>query len=146
MPGMSLLRVVVGVCTGLALTACGGPMTPEEAAAEEASLATTEAALGSCANWSEWINSGGQYCSDNRACGLYWYCEGDPMAAAPRSITGGGPEHLPPPCDDGSYPYQRGKPGLFNQQYSYRVCFDAGGTYTHTEYQYQYAFSGTCGC
>ncbi|MBN9684325.1 hypothetical protein JYJ93_17935 [Corallococcus sp. NCSPR001] len=146
MSGFSLLRVV-GVCTGLALTACGGPMTAEEAAAEEASLATAEAALGSCATWSEWSNTGEQICTDNRTCGYYWYCEGDPMAVNTRSLAGGGgPETLPPPCDDGSYPYQRGKPGLSNLQSSYRVCFDASGTYTHTEYQYQYAFSGTCGC
>ncbi|GMT95921.1 hypothetical protein KH5H1_00400 [Corallococcus caeni] len=147
MPGMSLLRVVAGVCTGLALTACGGPMTPEEAAVEDAALATSESALGSCGTWSEWSNTGSQYCMDNRSCGSYLYCEGDELAGNTRSIAGGGgPENAPPLCEDGTPPYWRGKPGLSNLQSSYRVCFDAAGNYTHTEYQYQYAFGGTCGC
>ncbi|WP_277991507.1 hypothetical protein [Corallococcus macrosporus] len=37
------------------------------------------------------------------------------------------------------------KPGTLIEQSSYRVCFDAAGNYTHTEYQYQ-SVNGACGC
>ncbi|WP_338278651.1 tetratricopeptide repeat protein [Corallococcus caeni] len=135
--GVSLLRAVAGVCMGLALTACGGPMTPEEAVAEEAMLATTEAALGSCANWSEWTNTGATYCDSRPGCGYEWRCE--PW------LKGGDAQSLIPVCPDGETPVRYDKPGTFIEQSSYRVCFDEAGNYTHTEYQYQ-SVAGACGC
>nr|WP_240359565.1 hypothetical protein [Pyxidicoccus trucidator] len=130
----------------LALTACGGDLTPEEAALLEAdALAQAESELGSCANWSQWYNNGATTC-EYRSCGFYWYCPGDPLRAVPSNNSGDKPDGLlPPPCEDGSYPTREYNPGTFAQQESYRVCFDAAGNYTHTEYQYQTALS-TCGC
>ncbi|MGE6759600.1 hypothetical protein ACQKGO_16380 [Corallococcus interemptor] len=138
-PGIALL-----LCTGLALTACGGAMTPEEAAAEEAAaLATSEAALGSCANWSTWTNTGVTSCAPRSTCGTYWVCERRLKGDEPESVAGG-PESSAPVCRAGEVAVPYTRPGLYNQQSSYRVCFDAAGNYTHTEYQYQTVFS-VCG-
>ncbi|WP_375760171.1 hypothetical protein [Corallococcus exercitus] len=142
---MSLLRAVAAMCTGLALTACGGAMTPEEAAAEEAALTTSEAALGSCANWSTWTNTGVTTCAPRSTCGSYWRCEPLRNAGDAPSVAGG-PEYRPPLCPEGEVAVQYYNPGKFNQQSSYRVCFDAAGNYTHTEYQYQSVFSVCGGC
>ncbi|RKG82458.1 hypothetical protein [Corallococcus terminator] len=146
-PGTSLLRAVALVCTGLALTACGGAMTPEEAAAEEAlALATSEAELGSCGTWSGWTNTGVTSCAPKNTCGGYWVCEPFVRGGDPESlIGGGGSENSAPSCREGEVAVRYYNLGTSNQQSSYRVCFNAAGTYTHTEYQYQAVFSA-CGC
>ncbi len=142
-----LLRAVVLMSTGLALTACGGAMTEEEAAAMEAeAMTTSEADLGSCATWSEWSYAGPGYCGTHSTCGFTWSC--DYMARGGGSgptAMGGNVEQQALYCDDGSLAYKIFNPANYDQQSSYRVCFDAGGNYTHTEYQYRYAKS-TCGC
>ncbi|RKH59230.1 hypothetical protein D7W81_27650 [Corallococcus aberystwythensis] len=133
------------MCTGLALTACGGALTPEEAAAEEtAALATSEAALASCGTWSSWTNTGATSCEPRSTCGSEWRCEPNLKGGDAQSLTGG-PEGLIPVCPPGESAVRYDKNGRFNQQSSYRVCFDAAGNYTHTEYQYQSVFSA-CGC
>ncbi|WP_253908908.1 hypothetical protein [Corallococcus exiguus] len=138
-PGMSLM-----LCMGLALTACGGAMTPEEAAAEEtATLATAEAALDSCGTWSSWSNTGATACEPSSTCGSYWACESRLNADDAESLSGG-PEHRIPVCPPGQSAVLRYNPAKYNQQSSYRVCFDAAGNYTRTEYQYQTVFS-VCG-
>jgi hypothetical protein len=147
--GITLLRAVAVVCTGLALSACGGAMTEQEAAAPETeALATSEAELGSCANWStEWYNTGNSWCDQSTACGYYWDCE--PVWARggdEASLAGGGQEDENIIyCPDGYEPVRRGKDATFAEQYSYRVCFDEAGNYTHTEYQYRGARTA-CGC
>ncbi|MCP3139449.1 hypothetical protein [Pyxidicoccus xibeiensis] len=140
------LRAMTLVGASLALTACGGDLPPAEAGALEAdALGQAESELGSCANWSEWNNSGATTC-EYRSCGFYWHCDGEWLAGAPANDSGAEPDELlPPPCEDGSYPYRVNNPGTFAQQYSYRACFNEAGTYTHTEYQYQNVLS-TCGC
>lgn len=119
-PGVTLLRVVAVVCTSLALTACGGPMTEEEAAAVEAeALVSQEAEVGSCAGWSEWLWDGSSTtCYPRLSCGTYCDEFGN--------------------CDVNLAAYA--------QQYSYRVCFDQYGNYTHTEYQYRTGGFLSCGC
>ncbi|WP_147450319.1 hypothetical protein [Corallococcus carmarthensis] len=144
-PGVSLLRAVAWVCTSLALTACGGAMTPEEAAADEAALATSEAALGSCGTWSGWANTGATTCQPNASCGNYWVCERRLKADDAPSIAGG-PEQRPPVCPSGEVAVMYYELGKYNQQSQYRVCFDAAGTYTHTEWQYQTVSGGCSGC
>ncbi|CAM3189445.1 hypothetical protein G4177_33665 [Corallococcus sp. ZKHCc1 1396] len=145
--GTSLLRAVALVCTSLALTACGGAMTPEEAAAEEAmALASVEAELGSCGTWSGWSNTGASSCAPQSSCGFYWVCEPWAKGGDPESLVGGGgSEDAAPVCPVGETARRYNNPGRFNQQSSYRVCFNAAGTYTHTEYQYQSVFN-TCSC
>ncbi|MCY1041286.1 hypothetical protein OV208_08145 [Corallococcus sp. bb12-1] len=146
-PGTSLLRAVALVCTSLALTACGGAMTPEEAAAEEAlALATSEAELGSCGTWSGWTNTGASSCGATTSCGFYWVCEPFAKEGDPESLVGGGGiEGAAPSCPIGETARRYNYLGRFNQQSSYRVCFNEAGTYTHTEYQYQNIFN-TCSC
>ncbi|CAM3190246.1 hypothetical protein G4177_33715 [Corallococcus sp. ZKHCc1 1396] len=146
-PGSSLLRAVALVGTSLALTACGGVMTPEEAAAEEAAaLATVEAELGSCGTWSSWTNTGTTSCAPSTMCDFYWVCERLLKEDDAESILGeGGSVNRPPVCPSGQTAVRRYESGRSNQQSSYRVCFNDAGTYTHTEYQYQTVFS-TCGC
>lgn len=141
-----LLRGVVLMSTSLALTACGGAMTEEEAAALEAeALSTSSAELGSCAGWSEWYNTASSYCGTHTSCGYTWSCdylarEGSDGLAA----VGGGEQQLYY-CDDGSVGYKIYNPATKTQQESYRACFDQYGGYTHTEYQHQYAMT-SCGC
>ncbi len=148
-PGVALLRAVALVCTGLALTACGGALTEEEAAAMEAeALASQEAEVGSCANWStEWTNSGYTYCGESTLCGYYWVCE--PWArkgdSTPSARAGGDGESAVPVCPDGYEPVRYGNPATMAQQYIYRVCWNEDGSYSHTEYQYRYTRS-YCGC
>ncbi|WP_375771485.1 hypothetical protein NR798_11450 [Archangium gephyra] len=140
--GTKLLRAVALMTTGLALTACGGAMTEEEAAALEAeSMNTSAAELGSCAGWSEWSATGGSYCGSHSTCGYTWSCD---------YLRNGGTTAMDVNqqiyyCDDGSPAYKVYNPATFSEQSSYRVCFDQYGNYTHTEYQYQYAKSA-CGC
>ncbi|MDC0710280.1 hypothetical protein POL68_17525 [Stigmatella sp. ncwal1] len=145
--GTKLLRAVVLMSTGLALTACGGATTEEESAAMEAeTLTTSEADLSSCAGWSEWYFSGPGYCGTHSTCGFTWSCdyllhggEGESKA------TSGDMEKLAYYCEDGSLAYKIYNPATFDTQESYRTCFDQYGNYTHTEYQYRYAKSA-CGC
>ena len=119
-PGVALLRAVAVVCTSLALTACGGPMTQEEAAAAEAeALVSQEAELGSCANWSGW----------------YW--DGYSISCGVRLSCGTS-------CDE--YGQCEVNPAAYKQEYSYRTCFDQYGNYTHTEYQYRRGSFSYCGC
>ena len=141
-PGIALL-----LCTGLALTACGGAMTPEEAAAEEsAALATSEASLaGSCGTWSGWTNTGATSCKPNSSCGTYWRCERQ-LAADPAPVRDDGPQQRPPVCPIGQVAVMYYELGSFNQQSQYRVCFDAAGNYTHTEWQYQTVAGSCTGC
>jgi hypothetical protein len=129
-PGVTLLRAIAGVCTSLALTACGGPMTEQEAAAVEAeaaqavpveneALASQEAEVGSCANWSGWYWDGSSItCGRVLRCGTY--------------------------CDE--YGNCDVNPAAFQQLYRYRACFDQWGNYTHTEYQYTQGSYLYCGC
>ena len=119
-PVVTLLRAVSLVCAGLALTACGGPMTEEEATAlESEALASQKAELGSCTNWSEWYWDGSSTtCGVRLSCGTY--CDGYTCEV---------------------------NPAAFKLMSSYRVCFDQNGNYTHTEYQAprQGGFL-SCGC
>lgn len=119
-PGVTLLRAVAGVCTSLALTACGGPMTEQEAAAEEAeALATQEAEAGSCANWSGWSWDGTSVtCAPRLSCGTY--------------------------CDE--FGHCDANPATVTREHRYRVCFDQWGNYTHTEYEYWGSDVLHCGC
>jgi hypothetical protein len=144
-PGSSLLRAVAGVCAGLALTACGGAMTPEETGAEQAALATSEAALASCGTWSGWTNTGTTTCEPNGSCGHYWVCEWRLKADEAPAIDGE-PQQRPPVCPSGQVAVMYYNLGKYNQQSQYRVCFDAAGNYTHTEYQYQKVSGGCSGC
>lgn len=140
----TLLRAVAMAGVSLALAACGGEMTPDEAAAAESeALAQSEAELGSCANWSEYIPTGNQYCA-NRGCGYTWECgfAKSPDEAAKGTET---PDQNIIYCDDGSTPVRVANPGTYAETYSYRVCFDEAGNYTHTEYQYSSSLV-TCGC
>ncbi|MFP2908332.1 hypothetical protein ACLESD_25425 [Pyxidicoccus sp. 3LFB2] len=142
---IKFLRAVAMVSATLALTACGG----EELAGEELAsvdtetLASSEAELGSCANWSEWSNTGQAYC-DYRSCGFRWECgyvrnpNGDTSARAEQD------ENIIY-CEDGTVAMRVYNPGTFSEQSSYRVCFNEAGTYTHTEYQYRSVLA-TCGC
>ncbi|WP_147447244.1 hypothetical protein [Corallococcus sp. CA054B] len=140
-PGIALL-----LCTGLALTACGGAMTPEEAAAEEtAALATSEAELASCGTWSGWTNTGVSSCQPNSACGNYWRCE-PRLAPEAAPALDDGPQQRPPVCPSGQVAVMYYELGKYNQQSQYRVCFDSAGNYTHTEWQYQNVSGGCSGC
>src|SRR5262245_15045235 len=105
-----LQRTVALVCTSLALTACVGPATEEEAAAmeEEAAAVEVEAltsqtpSVGSCANWSSWYWDGYSVtCGVRLSCGTY--------------------------CDD--FGNCDVNPASYKQEYSYRVCFDQYGNY-----------------
>lgn len=124
--GVVLLRTVAVVCTSLALTACVGPMTEEEtvveqeaAAAEGEALAPQTAAVGSCAGWSAWGWDGySTTCGVRLACGTY--------------------------CDENGNCYVN--PASYEQDYSYRVCFDQSGNYAYTEYQYRSGTFLSCGC
>ncbi|SEU05708.1 hypothetical protein [Stigmatella erecta] len=145
--GTKWMRAAVLMSTGLALTACGGAMTEEDAAAMEAeTLTTSTAGLSSCAGWSEWYFSGPGYCGTHSTCGYTWSCD-YLLNAGEKGPTdlGGDMEKRALYCDDGSLAYRIYNPATFDQQASYRTCFDASGNYTHTEYQYRYAKS-TCGC
>lgn len=128
-PGVALLRAVAVVCTSLALTACGGPMTEEEAAAVEAeaaqvsvepeALATQEAETYACTNWSAYAWDGSSItCAIVLRCGTV--------------------------CDE--YGNCEVNPAAFQELSSYRVCFDQYGNYTHTEYQYKQGSFLYCGC
>ncbi len=146
--GTTLLRAVAVVCTSLALTACGGAMTEEEAAAVEAeALASQEAEVGACTNWTtEWYNTGTPWCEGSTACGSYWECEPYARKDNTESALAGNPEDENIIyCPDGYTPVRYGRDATFTQQYSYRVCFDEAGNYTHTEYQYRNARTA-CGC
>ena len=124
--GVVLLRTVAVVYTSLALTACVSPMTEEETAAEQEvssvkgeALAPQTAAGGSCANWSGWDWDGySTTCNVRLACGTYCDEFGN--------------------CDV--------NPATYEQQYSYRVCFDQFGNYAYTEYQYRQGPYLSCGC
>ncbi|MCP3143461.1 hypothetical protein [Pyxidicoccus xibeiensis] len=143
---ITLVRAVTLVGASLALAACGGELTPEEAASLEAdALGQAESELGSCANWSEWNNTGATTC-EYQGCGYYLSCD-DYIAGMLADDSTEEPDKAPPPlCPDGySYPHRVYNPGTFAQQYSYRACFNEAGAYTHTEYQYQNVLS-TCGC
>jgi hypothetical protein len=129
-PGVVLLRAAAVVCTSLALTACGGPMTEEEAAALEAeasraeavepeALASQEAEVGACTTWSAYSWDGSSIaCGVRFSCGTY--------------------------CDE--YGNCEVNPAAYRQESSYRVCFDEYGNYTHTEYQYRRGAFLYCGC
>lgn len=119
-PGVTLLRAVALMCTSLALTACGGTMTEEEAAAVEAeALSSQQAELSSCGTWSAW----------------YW--DGSSITCGVRLACGTN-------CDE--YGYCEVNPAAYKQEYSYRTCFDQYGNYTHTEYQYKRGAYLYCGC
>jgi hypothetical protein len=144
--GTKLLRAVVLMSTSLALTACGGAMTEEEAAALEAeALATSSADLGSCAGWSQWYNTGATSCGTHSTCGYTWSCDYYVRGGESGLAAGGGTEEQAYYCDDGSPAYRIYNPATFSQQESYRVCFDQYGNYTHTEYQYT-SVKSSCGC
>jgi hypothetical protein len=144
--GTKLLRAVVLMSTGLALTACGGTMTEEEVAAMEAeALDTASADLGSCAGWSEWYGTGSTYCGIHSACGFTWSCDSYARGGESGPSAMGNVEEQIYYCGDGTPAYKIINPATFSMQESYRVCFDQYGNYTHTEYQYQSAMS-TCGC
>jgi hypothetical protein len=142
-----MLRAIALVSTGLALTACGGAMTEQEAAAAEAeALATSEAELGACTNWSaEWVGTGNAYCDESFSCGYYWSCDPWMRGGGETALAGGPAEENIIYCPDGYDPVRHGKDATFSEQYSYRVCFDEAGNYTHTEYQYRYTRTA-CGC
>jgi hypothetical protein len=125
--GVSLLRMVAVVWTSLALTAClsdmsdMSDMTEEEAtavASEE--LVSQTSTVGSCANWSGWAWDGtSATCNGVRlSCGTF--------------------------CDE--FGNCGVNPATTKQEYSYRVCFDQNGNYTHTEYQYRDGAFLHCGC
>jgi hypothetical protein len=115
-----LLSTVAVICTSLALTACVDPMPEEEAAAVEGETLTSQtAALSSCANWSGWYWDG-----HSASCGVRLSCGTD--------------------CDEYGNCYVN--PASYKQEYSYRVCFDQYGNYTHTEYQYRNGAFLSCGC
>ncbi|MFP2931970.1 hypothetical protein ACLESO_43755 [Pyxidicoccus sp. 3LG] len=145
----TFLRAVSVVGASLAMAACGGDLASEEPMAPEAdALVQAESELGSCANWSQWIANGSYTCDANTSCGSTWQCipglrGGDDTA----SLQGGDgePDEFIPTCDPGYVLVRVGNPGRYNQEYSYRACFNEAGTYTHTEYQYRYV-AGVCGC
>ncbi len=117
--GLVLLRTVAVVCTSLALTACVGPMTEEETAVEDEALASQTAAVGSCAGWSAWGWDGySTTCGVRLSCGTY--------------------------CDE--FGNCGVNPASYEQEYSYRVCFDQYGNYAYTEYQYRSGSYLSCGC
>jgi hypothetical protein len=136
---IQLLSALVGA--SLALTACGGAMTEQEAMEAEA-LAQSEAALSACTNWSEWSTVGTS--CEARGCGFDWVCGGW-ADGSKDAADGETPEGLIPYCEDGSTPIRVNRLSTYNLRQSYRVCFDAYGNYTHTEYMTDTAF-GTCGC
>ncbi len=116
-----LLRVIAAACASLALIACADPTTDdhEETAAADEALASQAAALGSCANWSGWEWDGTSFtCGPRLSCGTY--------------------------CDE--FNNCDVNPARYKQEYSYRVCFDQNGNYTHTEYQYRKGNYLSCGC
>ncbi|QSQ28575.1 hypothetical protein JY651_47850 [Pyxidicoccus parkwayensis] len=128
----------------LAMAACGGEMTPEEAAnLENEALAQSESELGSCNNWSEFTPTGSQFC-DYRGCGSYLTCDPEYVKNPDAAAKGTGEENIYY-CPDGSPPWRVYRPGTFAETSSYRVCFDQYGNYTHTEYQYSSTLV-TCGC
>lgn len=139
-------RAMAVVGAALAVTACGGEeLTSEELASLEAeALATSEAELGSCAGWSQWISSGQTTC-EYRSCGYTWQCVPGYAHGGDTSVRGEQPDSLIPHCEPGTVLVREYNPATFAQQYSYRACFNEAGTYTHTEYQYQTVFA-TCGC
>lgn len=115
------LRAVVVVCSSLALSACLDPVTEDEATstAESELEAASLAALGSCAGWSQWIWDG-----SSTTCGIRFACGTN--------------------CDEvGNCEVN---PASYKQEYSYRVCFDQNGNYSHTEYQYRQGGFLLCGC
>jgi hypothetical protein len=120
--GVALLHTVAVVCTSLALTACVGDLTEEEeaTAVKSEALASQTSVVGSCTNWSGWSWDGSSTtCGGVRlSCGTYCDEFGN--------------------CDV--------NPSSIKQEYSYRVCFDQNGNYTHTEYQYQNGGFLHCGC
>ena len=124
--GVVWLRTIAMVCTSLALTACVGPMTEEETAVEQEAtavegeaLASQTAAAGSCAGWSAWDWDGSStICGVRFTCGTY--------------------------CDE--FGNCGVNPASYEQEYSYRVCFDQNGNYSYTEYQYQLGPYLSCGC
>jgi len=143
--GITLLRAVAVVCTGLALTACGGAMTEQEAASSEV-LATSEAELGWCGTWTtEWYNSGNSYCDESLSCGYYGDCVPYARQGDESALAGGQEDENVIYCPEGYEPIRRGKDATFAEQYSYRVCWNEYGQYTHTEYQYR-STRTACGC
>jgi hypothetical protein len=114
-----------GVCVALAISAsvalagCVEPIALEEGLPGEEALSAQSSALGACTGWSGWYWDGSSTTCDVRlACGTY--------------------------CDDSGVCDVN--PATYKQEYSYRVCFDASGGYTHTEYQYRRGAALYCGC
>ncbi|MBZ4333653.1 hypothetical protein [Corallococcus sp. AS-1-12] len=134
--GMALL-----LCTGLALKACGGAMTPEESAA----LATSEAALSSCGEWVGWSDTGLERCMASSICGTTWVCEPRLTADAAPSLDEG-PQQRPPVCPSGQVAVPYTNLGMMRYQFQYRACYDDAGNYTHTEYQYRNYASSCISC
>jgi hypothetical protein len=120
-PAVALLRAVAVVCTSLALTACGGPMTEEEAAAVEAeALVSQEAEVGACTNWSSYYWDGSSINCDGVRLGCGTWCD--------------------------EYGNCGVNPATFQTLTSYRTCYDQWGNYTHTEYRYTTGSYLHCGC
>ncbi|QSQ22510.1 hypothetical protein JY651_46620 [Pyxidicoccus parkwayensis] len=140
----TFLRAVVMAGASLAMAACGGEMTPEEAAlAENEALTQSESELGSCNNWSEYNPTGNTFC-DYRSCGYTWTCD-DWYAKGSNAAAKETPDENILYCENGMPAYRVPNPGTFAETYSYRVCFDQYGNYTHTEYQYSSSLMA-CGC
>jgi hypothetical protein len=140
----TFLRAAMMVGASLAMAACGGPMTPEEAATlENDAVAQSESELGSCNGWSEWIPTGNQTC-EYRGCGSYLTCDPEYIKGQDGAAKVNDGENMLY-CPDGGPAWRVYNPGTFNETYSYRVCFDQYGNYTHTEYQYSSALAA-CGC
>ncbi|MBN9684324.1 MULTISPECIES: hypothetical protein [unclassified Corallococcus] len=139
-PGVALL-----LCTGLALTACGGAMTHEEATAGETTLATSEAALITCGDWVGWSDTGVVRCLSNPDCGTTWVCEPRLKADDAPSLDDG-PQQRPPVCPAGQVAVPYVNSGMMRYQFQYRACYDEALNYTHTEYQYRNYASSCINC
>jgi hypothetical protein len=109
----------VAISASAALAACVEPVELDDGAAGEEALSSHSSALGACTGWSSWYWDGSSTtCGVRLACGTYCDEFGN--------------------CDV--------NPATFGQESSYRVCFDAAGNYTHTEYQSRRGSALYCGC